>query len=191
MAYLTPEQLQQMNFASLGRGVRISDKASIYEPEKMHIGDHCRIDDFCVVSGRLKMGRNIHMAPFCLVAGGEPGITIGDFAGLAYAVQVFAQSDDYSGRTLTNPTVPDQYKRETKRAVTLGRHTIVGARCVIFPGVDLAEGTAVGAGAIVSKSTTAWSIYAGSPARRVRTRANKLLELEAKYLADEAGRTHK
>lgn len=76
-----------MGFARLGRNVKISDKASIYEAEKMEIGDNSRIDDFCVVSGKIVMGRNVHIAPLCLVAGGNPGITFEDFSGLAYHVQ--------------------------------------------------------------------------------------------------------
>ncbi|RIV87561.1 acyltransferase [Aurantiacibacter zhengii] len=183
MAYLTQDQLDRMGFAALGRHVRISDRASIYDPGMMRLGDYCRVDDFCVLSGKLELGRNIHIAPFCLLAGGEPGITMADFSGLAYGVQVFSQSDDYSGRTMTNPTVPDEFKRETKRAVTLGRHVIVGAGAIVLPGVTLADGTAIGARALVSKSTQEWSIYAGSPARRVKARHKDLLELEKEYLA--------
>ncbi|MWV29457.1 acyltransferase [Aurantiacibacter rhizosphaerae] len=185
MAYLGCEELEAMGFAALGANVKVSDKASIYEPEKITIGDFSRIDDFCVISGRVTLGRNVHIAPFCLVAGGEPGVVMEDFAGLAYGVQVFSQSDDYSGRSLTNPTVPAAYKHETKRAVRIGRHTIIGARAIVMPGVSMAEGTAVGAGALVSKSTQEWSIYAGSPARRVKKRSSDLLGLEQQYLANE------
>ena len=115
MAYLTTEQLHEMGFKSLGKNVKISDKASIYNADQIEIGDNSRIDDFCVISGRIKIGRNVHFAPMCLVAGGEEGITFSDFSGLAYQVQVFAQSDDYSGKTLTNPTVPSDYKKEYKK----------------------------------------------------------------------------
>ena len=185
MAFLTEQQLLQMSFKSLGRNVRISDKASIYEPERIEIGDHSRIDDFCVVSGNVSIGRNVHIAVFCNVAGGEEGITLEDFSGLAYGCHVFSQSDDYSGRTLTNPTVPDEYKKEVKQAVVIGKHSIVGTSSLIFPGVTLAEGTAVGAMSVVNKSTDAWSVYLGNPARRVKARKQDLLELEQAYLAAE------
>ena len=185
MAYLSREALEAMGFARLGRNVKISDKASIYEPEKMEIGDHCRIDDFCVVSGRIVMGRNVHIAPLCLVAGGTPGITLEDFSGLAYHAQVFAQSDDYSGTTMTNPTVPAAYKSEIRKPVHLGRHSIVGSGAVIAPGVILGEGTAVGALALVHKSTEPWSVYAGIPARRIKERYRNLLSLEKDYLRNE------
>ena len=182
MAYLSENQLLALGFAALGQNVKISDKAAIHGAEQMRIGDHSRIDDFCVISGRVDIGRNVHIAPFCLVAGGVPGITLEDFAGLAYRVCVFAQSDDYSGATMTNPTVPARYKAEMRAAVRIGRHCIVGAAALIAPGVVLAEGTAVGAAALVLRSTEPWTIWAGIPARKLKARGRDLLALESNYL---------
>lgn len=186
MGWLPRERLDAMGFKSLGENVKISDKASIYEPHRMTMGDHTRIDDFCVVSGAVSLGRNVHIAVQCNLAGGDPGITMEDFAGLAYGVQVFAQSDDYSGAYLTNPTVPDTYKVEIKKPVRLGRHVIIGANSVIMPGVDIADGCSVGALALVHRSTEPWGVYVGSPARRIRMRSNKLLALEQAYLGSQS-----
>lgn len=185
MAFLNEQQLAQMGFKHLGTNVRISDKASIYNPDQIEIGDHSRIDDFCVISGKVIIGRNVHIAVFCNVAGGEKGVTFEDFSGLAYGCHVFTQSDDYSGRTLTNPTVPGKYKREIKKAIVIGRHSIVGTSSLIFPGVTLAEGTSVGALSMVTKSTEEWSVYFGNPAKRIKARKRDLLELEKEYLSDE------
>jgi acetyltransferase-like isoleucine patch superfamily enzyme len=182
MAYLSRAALEAMGFAALGRDVRISDRAAIHDADRISLGDHSRIDDFCVVSGRVEIGRNVHIAPFCLVAGGAPGIVIEDFAGLAYRVSVFAQSDDYSGATMTNPTVPARFKREIRAAVRIGRHVILGAGAVVAPGVELAEGTAVGAASLVLASSRPWTIIAGVPARRLKDRSRDLLALEAEYL---------
>jgi galactoside O-acetyltransferase len=55
----------------------------------MSIGDYSRIDDFYVLSGKITIGRNVHIAVFCNLAGGEPGLTMEDFSGLAYHVNVF------------------------------------------------------------------------------------------------------
>lgn len=185
MPFLSQQQLESMGFRSLGRNVRISDKAAIYNPEQIEIGDHSRIDDFCVVSGKVSIGRNVHIAVFCNVAGGSEGITFEDFSGLAYGCHVFSQSDDYTGRTLTNPTVPAQFKREFKKAVRLGRHCIVGTNSLIFPGVILAEGCSVGAMSMVTKSTEEWGVYSGIPARRLKDRKRDLLVLEQAYLDSE------
>ena len=185
MAYYSRETLETMGFKYLGDSVKISDKASIYNCNQISIGDNSRIDDFCVVSGNITIGRNVHFAPFCLVAGGEPGIIFEDFSGLAYHAQVFSQSDDYSGHALTNPTVPAQYTRASKKAVHIGKHVIVGAGSIIMPGVTLNEGTAVGAMSLVRKSTEAWTIYLGNPAKKITIRSKKLLSLEEEYLQSE------
>lgn len=189
MAFLSKEQLERMGFKYLGNDVRISDKASIHNAEQIKIGDYSRIDDFCVISGKVTIGRNVHIAVFCNVAGGEKGITFEDFSGLAYGCQLFTQSDDYSGKTLTNPTVSDIYKQETKKAIVIGKHSIVGTNSLVFPGVLMGEGTAVGAQAMVTKPTEEWSIYMGSPAKRIKARKRDLLQIEVEYLRNEAKST--
>jgi galactoside O-acetyltransferase/dTDP-4-amino-4,6-dideoxygalactose transaminase len=120
------------------------------------------------------------------VAGGEEGVEFGDFSGLAYYVQVFTQSDDYSGKTLTNPTVPTEFKNEYKAKISIGKHVIIGAGSVVFPGVILEEGCSVGALSLVRKSTTPWGIYVGNPAKRIKERSKELLELENKLLTKDA-----
>ena len=182
MAYYTEEELKNLGFKYIGKNVKISDKASIYNYNQIEIGDNSRIDDFCVVSGKIKIGKNVHIAPFCLVAGGEKGIEFEDFSGLAYQVQIFTQSDDYSGKTMTNPTIPIDYKKEIKKEILIKKHSIVGAGSIIMPGDVLSEGTSVGAMSLVRKSTEEWSIYLGNPAKKIMNRKKDLLELEEEYL---------
>lgn len=184
MAYYSEAQLASMGFRFLGRNVKISDKASIYNADQMEIGDNSRVDDFCVLSGRLSIGAYCHITPMCLVAGGEPGIQFADFCTLAYGVKIFSQSDDYSGETLTNSLIPKKFKKEIYKAVSLGRHVIVGAGSIVFPGVEIAEGCSVGAMTLVNKSTQPWGVYVGNPARRVKERKQDLLELERKFLEE-------
>ena len=182
MAYLSDEYLKSLGFKYLGSNVKISEKASIYNVDQISIDDNSRIDDFCVLSGKITIGKNVHFAPMSLVAGGEKGIVFKDFSGLAYQVQVFTQSDDYSGRTLTNPTIPSIYKSETKIGIVVGKHVIIGAGSIIFPGVNIADGCSIGALTLVNKSTESWGIYVGNPAKRVKERKKDLLALEEMYL---------
>lgn len=185
MSYLSQEEMNSLQFKSLGRNVRISSKASIYNADFIEIGDNSRIDDFCVISGKLIIGRNVHIAVYNNLAGGELGICLDDFSGLAYGCHIFSQSDDYSGRTLTNPTVPDQFKDERKGAVRICRHVIVGACTIVLPGVTINEGSAIGAMSMVTKSTEAWAIYFGIPAKKIKKRHKDLLKLEEMYLSIE------
>lgn len=182
MAYYTQEQLEQLGFKRLGKNVKISDKASIYNCDQIEIGDNSRIDDFCVISGRVVIGRYCHITPMCLVAGGGPGVYMSDFTTLAYGVKVFSQSDDYSGETLTNSLIPTEYKKEIFKPVHLYRHVIVGTNAVIFPGADIAEGCSIGAAATVLSPTKPWGIYVGNPAKRIKDRKQDLLVLEKEFL---------
>jgi acetyltransferase-like isoleucine patch superfamily enzyme len=181
VAYLSRAELEAMSFASLGTNVLISTKASVYNPELIIIGDNSRIDDFCCISGKITMGRNVHFAALSNIAGGEEGVTFGDFSGLAYGCQVFSQSDDYTGMSLTNPTVPEKYKNVLKSSVTIAKHVIIGTNSVVFPGVTIAEGCAIAALSLVNKNTEAWGIYAGIPARRIKDRSQELLKLEFEW----------
>ncbi|KTD58299.1 chloramphenicol acetyltransferase [Legionella sainthelensi] len=187
MAYLSQKQLEALNFKRLGKNVKISDKACIYDPERFEVADNTRIDDFCVISGKITLGSYVHIAPFCLLAGGIEGITVGDFSGISYGSKVFSQSDDYSGQFMVSPLIPLDYKNEKRAQVTLGRHVILGANAVIFPGVHIAEGCSIGAMTLVTKSTEPWGIYTGIPAKRVKEKSKAILLLEQKFLNETIG----
>lgn len=182
MAYLTAAQLAEMGFKSLGKNVKISDKASIYDAEQIEIGDNSRIDDFCVVSGRVQIGIFCHITPMCFIAGGIEGVFIGDFTGLAYGVKVFSQSDDYSGEMMFSSLLPEQYTNMKKEKVVIERQVIVGAGSIILPSVHVAEGCSIGAMSLISKSTDPWGVYVGIPAKRVQERKKDLLVLEKQFL---------
>lgn len=177
MAYLSDAELCELNFKHIGGNVKISRDARIYESEKMSIGANVRIDDFCVVSGKVIIGDFCHITPMCLVAGGEPGVELCDYVTLAYGVKVFSQSDDYSGETMTNSLIANKFKSEIYSKVIIESHSIVGANSVIMPGVILGEGVAVGAASLVVDSLPSWGIYTGSPARIYKKRSKNLLAL--------------
>lgn len=187
MGYLTEYQLESLNLKKLGKNVKISDKASIYNADQIEIGNNSRIDDFCVLSGRISIGAYTHIAPLCLLAGGEKGIMIGDFSGVSYGAKIFSQSDDYSGQFMASPLIPAKYKNETKTQVIVERHVLIGAGAIIFPGVHIMEGCSIGAMALVTKNTKPWGIYVGTPAKRIRDKEKNILILEKQFL-DEINR---
>lgn len=182
MAYYSEEELKELGFKYIGKNVKISDKASIYNHKQISIDDNSRIDDFCVISGEINIGKNVHITPTCLVAGGEKGIVFEDFTTIAYGVKIFTQSDDYSGKTMVNSTLPKIYKNEFMKEVILKKHTIIGAGSIIMPGVILEVGTSIGAMSLVLKSTESWGIYIGTPVKRLKDREKNILELEKEYL---------
>lgn len=184
MAMLTPQQVEAMGFASVGKNVQISDRASFYGADRIRIGNNVRIDDFCIFSAGqdgINIGNYVHIAAYTSLIG-VAEIRLADFAGLSSRVSIYSSSDDYSGVALTNPTVPDEYKNVLHAPVYLGRHVIVGSGSVILPGVVLEDGVAVGALSLVHKSCKAFGIYAGNPARKIKDRKCDLLDLERHFL---------
>jgi maltose O-acetyltransferase len=53
--------------------------------------------------------------------------------------------------------------------IVVGRGSWLGAAAIVLPGVTIAPGCVVGAGAVVTRSTEPDGLYIGAPARRVRT----------------------
>ena len=185
MTALSSDQISQLGFARVGRDVRISSRASFHGANRISIGDNVRIDDFCLLSagcGGIQIGRHVHIAPYtCLIGAGR--ITLGDFSNLSSRVSIYSSSDDYSGETMTNPTMPSSLTGAIHADVEIGKHVIVGCGSVILPGVTLEEGVAVGALSLVNRDCEAFGVYGGVPARRLKGRSRKLLEAEAQFVA--------
>ncbi|MFN9506215.1 MAG: acyltransferase [Rubrivivax sp.] len=184
MAMLGRDALQALGFAALGRDVQVSDRASFHGAQRIALGDRTRIDDFCLLSagdGGIEIGAHVHVAAYTSLIGAGR-IRVADFANLSSRVSVYSSSDDYSGRTMTNPTVPDAFKDVTSAPVFIGRHAIIGCGAVVLPGVRLEDGVAVGALSLVNRDCEAFGVYAGVPARRIKDRSRELLQLERRFL---------
>jgi galactoside O-acetyltransferase len=183
-SFLSKEELDEIGFKSLGENVLISGKVSIYSPELISMGNNVRIDDFVLLSGDITLGNNIHIAPYCGLFGGEggAGIAMRNYSGLSSHVTIYSISDDYSGEFMTNPMIPSNYTNVQKGRVILHEYVIVGATSVILPGLEIGEGTAVGAMSMVTQSLPEWKICRGIPARILKERSKKLKGLEQQFL---------
>lgn len=180
--FYSNEELSSLGLMSYGSNVLISRKASIYTPGNISIGNNVRIDDFCILSGKIQIGNYIHVGAYSALYGGKKGIVLDDYVGISSRVTIYAVSDDYSGEAMTNPMIPDQYKNLIHGKVFIGRHVIIGSGSVILPGVNIREGSSIGALSLVSADTDEWSINAGIPSRMLKERSRNLLYLEQKLL---------
>lgn len=184
-SFYNQKELLEIGFKELGTNVKISRKTSIYDPQKMRIGNNVRIDDYCVISGRVELKNYIHLATGVVMEGGNEGIFMDDFSALAYKTIVITGTDDYTGQALTNPTVPYEMRKMARKEVRIGRHVVVGGGSFIMPGVNIADGCSVGGMSFVTKSTEPWFVYFGIPAKKLKARSKKLLELENELLKKE------
>ncbi len=179
-----PDELRALGIAC-GVNVRVDRSVRFFGPNRIRIGSNVRIDCFCILSADapVSIGDNVHLAAGVTIFGSQ-GVEIGSFAGLSNRVSIFTAADDFSEGYLTNPTIPERFKKMQYGKVVLGEHVVVGCGSVIMPGCLLGRGAAVGALSLVNKNIPEFLIVTGQPARRIGTRNRERLEvLEREFLA--------
>lgn len=179
-SFYSLEELKEIGFKSIGDNVLISKKCSIYSAKDITIGDNVRIDDFCILSGKIVLGNYIHIAAYCGLYGGSEGIEMKDFSGLSSRCVIYALSDDYSGEAMTNPMVSNEYRNVVSKKVSIEKHVVVGTNSTVLPGVTIGEGSSIGACSLITRNCEEWGIYVGIPAKKIKNRSKKILELEKK-----------
>ena len=177
-----PFKLVAENFKLLGQNIKVWPMAKLVNTENISIGHNTIIDDYCLIiaiGSVINIGKFVHIASFCSITG-NGGFVMEDFSGLAAGVRISTSDEDYAGGTcLTNPTIPKEYRIIKSKPVIIKKHAIIGTNTVILPGVTVGEGCAVGANSMVTKDLEPWSVYVGTPARKVKTRPSaQILKLE-------------
>ena len=174
-SFYSQEELSDLGFKKLGDSVFISRNATFYGTENMIIGNHVRIDDFCILSGSISLASHIHISAYCSLFG-SLGIVMEDYTGLSPRCSVFSATDDFSGDYLISPMTKKEFTNVTGGQVIIKKYSQIGASCVIFPNLTIKEGVAVGAMSLVISTLLEWGIYAGIPAKRIHDRKKGLLE---------------
>jgi len=182
-SFYSDDELKEIGFRSFGTNVKISRKASVYSPGSITIGDNVRVDDFCILSGKISVGSYIHISAYTALYGLN-GITLEDFVTISGRVLIYSQNDDYSGRHMTNPMVPAEYTNVTGGPVLIKKHTIIAAGSIILPAVTMGEGSCLGAMSMLKSDTEPWWVYAGVPAVKRKERFREILKYEAELLSN-------
>jgi len=117
-----------------------------------------------VQTDRLSVGRmfGVNSGTYINAIG---GITIGNHVLIGSNVTIS------SGRHPIEGASPPVFARPAEpMPIVMEDDVWIGAGAVIMPGVTLRQGTVVGANAVVTKSTEAYSVMVGAPARKIRSR---------------------
>lgn len=176
-SFYLEEELSEIGFASCGEDVLISRKASIYGAENISIGNHVRIDDFCLLSGKMTINNYIHISAYTALYGGNVGIYLDNYVTISSRTSVYAITDDYSGEAMSNPMIPEEFRAVFSEPVVMEKHVMIGASSVILPGVTLREGSSFGAFSLITRDSEEWSINVGIPAAKIKERGRNPLEL--------------
>lgn len=181
IGYYTDIELAELGFGAIGKNVRISKTSTIYNRSNVFIGDNVRIDNFCTlaISGdaKLEIGNHVQISAYSFI-NGMADVILMDFVTFAPAVRVFSTTDDYSGKTMTNATIPAEYLGSFSQRVVLEKHVIVGVASSIMPGVILKEGTAVAGHSFVNQNSKEFTLIGGVPAKYIKPREKDLLAFE-------------
>ncbi len=173
-------ELEALGVVCGGDDVRVHVSVVLVACERLRVGNHVRIDPFTLLSatGGITMGDHVHVGSHCSFIGGG-GIEIQDFAGVSHGARLFSATDDFSGLSLTGPTVPDLDRKVKCALLVIGRHAVIGSGAIVLPGGGLKEGAVAGALSLVRENIPAWEIWGGVPARHLSDRKRDLLALES------------
>lgn len=127
--------------AEVGNGVHVYPSAQIWAPWNLRLGDECGVGD----SAKLYS---------------QGVITIGVRAVISQGAHLCAGTHDYTRTGFPLITRP----------IEIGAHAWLGAECMVLPGVTVAEGSVIGARAVVTKDMPAWTVCAGHPCRPIKPR---------------------
>lgn len=157
-----------------GKDVYIAPTAILKYPQIL--GSHVTIDMNVYCAVRLYTGDWVHISPMVSIIGGaKSSLHIGNLAGASTGARIICGSEDFVNSLLG--FVPDEYR------ITIHGHNIIenyawmGAGSIMLPNLILAEGSILGAGAVLTKNTEPWMVYVGNPAKAIKMRnKEKILE---------------
>jgi acetyltransferase-like isoleucine patch superfamily enzyme len=150
----------------VGKNVQIASDVFITGPkfitlkENVMIGAHSEI----IPSADVVIGSNTQLGGHLyLVAGGN--ITIGKNVLLGPGCKIVAFSHNYqeADRSIMS-------QGTSCKGITIEEDVWIGANVVVLDGVTISRGAVVGAGAVVTKNVSPYSVVGGVPAKEIKKR---------------------
>lgn len=103
------------------------------------------------------------------------GIDIGENVNLSSGVSIWTEQHDYRDAKF-------RCRSSESFKVKIGNRAWIGPNVIILHSVEIGEGAVVGAGSVITKNVTPFSVVAGIPAKQVRERPKDLTyEFKGKY----------
>jgi acetyltransferase-like isoleucine patch superfamily enzyme len=148
----------------LGKGVKIVGPVNLYGCE---IGDESQIGAFVEIQKNAKIGRRCKISSHSFIC---EGVTIEDECFVGHHV-VF--TNDRFPRAVNAQGALQTEADWTVVPTRVERGASIGSGAVILCGLTIGEGALVGAGSVVTKSVSRFTVVSGNPARVLRDRGGK------------------
>lgn len=113
----------------------------------------------------ITIGQNSYINGGHIIASPNAKIVIGSNCLISYNVHIRTSMHNYSRKD-----VPISKQGSSESDVIIGDDVWIGYGAQIMPGVTVAKGGVIGAGAIVTKNTEPYGVYVGCPAKLVKKR---------------------
>jgi galactoside O-acetyltransferase len=126
----------------------------------IQIGDDCDIGSGSMLhsQGGVYIGRAVVIGGGCKISGG------------AFQIERSAPDSEASADALREGMVAREQTRWTAGPVRIRDKCLIGMGAIILDGVDVGEGSVIGAGTVMAKSVPAYAVVAGVPGRVLRMR---------------------
>ena len=153
----------------IGTGTALP-RIAVTWPHQVAIGARCVLepdlyfkwDGIWAPGPRIRIGDRVFLGRGCEF-NAQVGIEIGDDSSIASGCKFVDHDHGTVGETID--ALPGR-----SGAIVLGKHVWLGANVVVLRGVTIGEGAVVAASAVVTKPIPAREIWAGVPARHLRTK---------------------
>jgi maltose O-acetyltransferase len=131
-----------------------------------------RLDGFCFIRPGarinyprgMSVGRNLHLNGGTFIDA-RGGLTLGNDVLVGPNAVLLTSQHHWS-----DPSLPIVLQGHELAPTAIGDDVWIGANAVVLPGLHIATGSVVGAGAVVTEDTQPYTIVAGVPARVVGNR---------------------
>jgi acetyltransferase-like isoleucine patch superfamily enzyme len=149
----TPEHIRRFALNTMG--------AEIPHDSYVRYGCHITFPQYLIMGNRSKIGPNCFLFLYAT-------FSIGNDVEIGSGLTVHTADHSFS-----NPSLPLCKQGAIYRQVTVMDNVYIGSNVTLLAGITIKSNTVIGAGALVTKDLAGGMVYAGVPAKPVRTLSSR------------------
>ncbi len=144
----------QIRDVTFGKDVTVVEPVNLYECE---IGDECFIGPFVEIQRNVRIGKGCRIQSHAFIC---ELVSIGDSCFISHGVKFVNDLFAIGG--------PAGGNRSLWRSTKVGNCVSIGTNATVLP-VSICDNVVIGAGSVVTKDITESGVYAGNPAKKLRS----------------------